>query len=141
MECVHLGFEGLAVDSGSETLSLALSVMTGWPFAWNGFRRRGAPAGFRSDEEKMVALFAEILNATSAGGTMGETELRFELSDRRVGSYRSELGGTESVVPWVQATVVCASLEAGDSEIVLEGSSTRPSRRPSRFSARRGSIS
>ena len=124
MEWVHLGFEGLAVESGSETLSiaLALSVMTGRPFAWNGFRRRGSPAGFRSDEEKMVALFAEMSNATSAGGTMGETDLRFEPSDRRAGSYRSELGGVEPVVPWVHAAVVCASFAAGDSEIVLEGS-------------------
>lgn len=123
MEWVQLGPEGHSVESGTETLStaLALSVVTGRPFSWSGYRRRGKPAGFRSDEERMVALFVAMSGASSNGGGAGDSELRFEPSGRQGGTYRSELSGAEPIVPWIEAAIVCASMAVEDSEIVLEG--------------------
>lgn len=128
MQWVHLGADGLSAESGSETLStaLALSVATGQPFSWSGYRGRRKPLGFRADEEKMIALFSKMSGASSTGGMEAQTELMFEPSERRGGSYVTELSGAEPIVPWVQAVVVCASLAAGDSEIVIRGSTHAP---------------
>jgi RNA 3'-terminal phosphate cyclase (ATP) len=114
-----------AVDAGMTPLAatLALAAITGRPFSWDGYRRRGkGPAGFREGESRAVRLFVEMSGATVSGGGPGETELGFHPGALRAGAYRVELEGSEPLLALARLSVATLGFAPGTSELVARGS-------------------
>jgi RNA 3'-terminal phosphate cyclase (ATP) len=113
------------VDAGITALAsaLALAVVTGKPFSWEGYRRRGkAPAGFREGEALAIRLFSEMSGATVSGGGGGETDLVFEPASLQAGSYRIELDGREPLLALVRLAAAALGFAPGASELSGFGS-------------------
>lgn len=122
---IGAGAGATSVDAGMIALAsaLALSTITGCPFSWEGYRRRGkGPVGFREGESLAIRLFAEMSGGTLSGGVSGETELAFEPGPLRAGAYRVELAGGEPLLALVRLAGATLGFAPGASDLVARGS-------------------
>jgi RNA 3'-terminal phosphate cyclase (ATP) len=115
--------DGAHGEGGGQILrtALALSMVTGRPFAIRGIRANRAKPGLMRQHLTAVRAAQEVCAAEVRGDTLGATELEFRPGPVRPGTYTFAIGTAGSTTLVLQ-TVLPALLRCdGPSSLVIEG--------------------
>ncbi len=109
--------DGSYGEGGGQILrtSLALSMITGKPFAIKNIRSKRKRSGLMRQHLAAVNAAVEIGNANVRGNSIGSSELIFEPGRIKTGSFRFAIGTAGSCTLVLQ-TILPASLQAKGSQ-------------------------
>jgi RNA 3'-terminal phosphate cyclase (ATP) len=106
--------------------SLALSALTGRPFAIQHIRKKRERGGLLRQHLTAVRAAAQICAAEVVGDELGSTEIEFRPGKVRAGNYRFSVGSAGSAGLVLQTVLPPLMVADGPSELVLEGGTHNP---------------
>lgn len=115
-------------EGGGQVLrsSLALSLVTGMPFAITNIRAGRKKPGLMRQHLTAVNAATEVGQARVAGASLRSTELTFEPGEIRPGEYHFAVGTAGSATLVLQTVLPALLCAAGSSTLRLEGGTHNP---------------
>ena len=123
-----LTIDGSQGEGGGQVLrsALALSLVTGRPFAIENIRAGRKKPGLLRQHLTAVLAAAEVGRAEVEGATMGSRHLVFRPSGVRSGNYAFRVGTAGSATLVLQTVLPALLLAEGESNLTLEGGTHNP---------------
>ena len=120
--------DGSYGEGGGQVLrtSLALSLVTGKPFAINNIRAGRKKPGLMRQHLTAVNAAAEIGKAAVKGNSIGSQAVTFDPETIRPGNYHFAIGSAGSCTLVFQTVLPALITADGTSEIILEGGTHNP---------------
>jgi RNA 3'-terminal phosphate cyclase (ATP) len=120
--------DGSYGEGGGQILrtSLALSLVTGKPFAINSIRAGRKKPGLMRQHLTAVNAAAEIGKAAVKGNRIGSQEFTFDPETIRPGNFHFAIGSAGSCTLVFQTVLPALIAADGPSEIILEGGTHNP---------------
>lgn len=117
-----VGLDGSFGEGGGQILRTALtcSLLTGRPFTLDRIRAGRRRPGLRPQHLAAVQAAAAMSDAAVAGAELGSRSLTFRPGPVRAGTYSFSIG-TAGSTGLVLQTILLPLLEAGASEVTIEG--------------------
>lgn len=130
---VHI--DGSQGEGGGQVLrtSLALSILTGKPFAMERIRAGRKKPGLARQHMMCVEGAAAISGAGVEGNELGSRSLRFRPGAVAPGDYHFDIGTAGSTTLVLQTVLMPLMLAEGPSRLVLEGGTHNPMAPPFEF--------
>ena len=130
-----IAIDGSAGEGGGQILrtSLALSAVTGQPFAITGIRAGRAKPGLLRQHLAGVRAAAAIASAQVVGDALGATSLTFVPGARVAGEHRFAVGSAGSANLVLQTVLMPLVLADRPSRLVLSGGTHNPAAPPHGF--------
>lgn len=133
-----LTIDGSQGEGGGQVLrsSLALSLITGQPFAMENVRARRRKPGLMRQHLAAVLAAAEIGRAEVQDAQIGSTRLVFRPGPVQHGEYTFRVGTAGSATLVLQTVLPALLVAEGESSLVLEGGTHNPMAPPFDFLAK-----
>ena len=133
-----LTIDGAQGEGGGQVLrsSLALSLVTGKPFAMENIRAKRKKPGLMRQHLTAVTAAAEIGHADLQGAQIGSSRLVFRPGHVEPGNYTFSVGTAGSATLVLQTVLPALLLADSESNLILEGGTHNPLAPPFDFLAR-----
>ncbi len=132
---IVLHIDGAQGEGGGQVLrtSLALSILTGKPFAMERIRAGRKKPGLARQHMTCVEAAATISGAEVEGNELGSQSLRFQPGTVQPGDFHFDIGTAGSTTLMLQTVLMPLLLAEGPSRLVLEGGTHNPMAPPFEF--------
>lgn len=133
-----LTIDGSYGEGGGQVLrsSLAMSLVTGCPFAIEHIRARRKKPGLMRQHLAAVRAAAEVGRAEVTGAVIGSQKLTFRPREAAPGTYTFRVGTAGSATLVLQTVLPALLLAEGESDLTLEGGTHNPLAPPWDFLAK-----
>ena len=133
-----LTIDGSQGEGGGQILrsSLALSLLTGRPFAIHHIRAKRKKPGLMRQHLVSVTAAARVGNAEVHGATLGSLELKFQPQAVQPGAYHFKIDTAGSTTLVLQTILPPLLRASGPSRVTIEGGTHNPMAPPFDFLAK-----
>jgi len=124
----HLIIDGSQGEGGGQVLrsSLAMSLVTGRPFAIKNIRAGRKKPGLMRQHLTAVNAATKVSHAEVTGATIGSSRLEFRPIKVEPGDYKFSVGTAGSATLVLQTVLPALMLAEGESNLTLEGGTHNP---------------